>query len=61
VEVVEVQVNYISRIGPAAECLYQAVGHAGDAAQVHVAVGRYMADRFVGGNVGDRLHLDNYY
>ena len=57
-EMVELQSADIPRIRPAAQGLDEAVGHAGDAAQVDMAVGRDVADRLVGGNEGQGLHLE---
>ena len=56
----EVEVAHVARIGASAQGLDQDVGDAGDAAQVDVAMGGDVTDRLVGGNVLDRLHVEDY-
>jgi XTP/dITP diphosphohydrolase len=55
-EMVEMEVAHISGIGPPAQRLDQDVRHAGDAAQVHVAMGRDVADSLIGGNETEFCH-----
>ena len=61
VEMMEVQVAYVPGVGTAAQGLDQDVRHAGDTAQMHMAMGRDVADGLIGGNEAEICHKSGYY
>ena len=57
VEMVEMEAGHVPGVSPAAERLYKAMGHAGYTAQMHVRIGRNVADGLIGRYESYVFHL----